>query len=338
MIALSCLDQSPAVEGRCHAETIRDTVRFASLCEELGFRRYWLAEHHNSPANIGSAPEILAAAIAMATQDIRVGSAGVLLSHYAPFKMAEQFRVLEALAPGRIDLGLGRSPGGSLEAAGALRRGDPADFNSMDFDGSVRELLGWLADRPPAAHAAVRAFPATPGQPEPWILSSSPRGAALAASLGLPYCFNISHDQNHHLAREAVELYRKRFRPGDRFPRPVLALSVWALAADSAEEARYLYGPRAHWRIQLDRRERSGMLSPEAAAAIRYSPAERERIERTLDYSFVGSASDIGERLAALAADYYADEIVMTCWTHDPADRLRCFKLIADRLGVEKRG
>jgi len=337
MIALSFLDQSPAIEGVGHAETIRDTVRFASLCEGLGFRRYWLAEHHNSPANIGSAPEILAAAIAMTTKAIRVGSAGVLLSHYAPLKVAEQFRVLEALAPGRIDLGLGRSPGGSLEAAAALRKGDPVDFGAMDFDGSVRELLGWLEDRPPAGRDAVRAFPATPGQPEPWILSSSPRGAALAAALGLPYCFNISHDRNHPLAREAAQVYREHFRPTDRFPRPVLALAVWALAADSAEEARHLYGPRAHWRIQLDRGERSGMLSPEEAAAIRYSPAERERIDRTLDYSFVGSGDDVGARLGALAADYHADEIVLTCWTHDPADRLRSCGLIAARLGMEKR-
>ncbi|MGE4431420.1 MAG: LLM class flavin-dependent oxidoreductase [Sphingobium sp.] len=334
MIALSFLDQSPAVEGVSHGETIRDTVAFASLCEGLGFRRYWLAEHHDSPANIGSAPEILAAAIAMTTAHIRVGSAGVLLSHYAPLKVAEQFRMLEALAPGRIDLGLGRSPGGSIDAALALRG---AGAGAAAFDEAVSELLCWLSDRAPPAHPKVRAFPATPTEPEPWILSSSPRGAALAASLGLPYCFNISHDQNHSLAREAVATYRKNFRPSVRFPDPIVALSVWALAADTEEEARWLYGPRAHWRIQLDRGDRAGMISPEAAAAIAYTPAERERIERTLDYSFVGAAAPVGERLSALAADYRADEIVMTCWTHDPADRARCCRLIAAQLGVEPR-
>ena len=329
MVALSFLDQSPSVEGVPHAETIRDTVSFARTCEEMGFHRYWLAEHHNSLANVGTAPEILVAAIAATTHRIRVGSAGVLLSHYSPLKVAEQFRVLEALAPGRIDLGLGRSPGGNEVAAAALRRGGTADF-----DLAVAELLGWLAGDEHPDYPGVRALPETPGQAQPWILSSSPRGAALAARMGLPYCFNISHGQNHHHADEAMAHYREHFRPSARFPQPLLSLAIWALAADSDDEARFLYGPRALWRVQIDRGIRSGLLSPEQVAAMTFTDEEQRRIDHTLTYSLVGSGASVGEQLDGLIARYQPDELVMTCWTHDPADRERSCRLVANSLGI----
>lgn len=330
MVALSFLDQSPSIEGVPHAETIRDTAAFARTCEAMGFHRFWLAEHHNSLANVGTAPEILVAAIAATTTRIRVGSAGVLLSHYAPLKVAEQFRVLEALAPGRIDLGLGRSPGGNELAANALRRGV-----ATDFDLAVAELLGWLADVEHPDHPGVRALPETPGQAEPWILSSSPRGAALAAQMGLPYCFNISHGQNHHHADEAMAHYRAHYRPSARFPEPLLSLAVWALAADSDEEARFLYGPRALWRVQIDRGVHSGLLSPEQVAGLAFSEAEQQRIDQTLTYSFVGSAASVGQQLDDLIARYRPDELVMTCWTHDPAHRERSCRLVAAGLGIQ---
>ncbi|HWJ68669.1 MAG TPA: LLM class flavin-dependent oxidoreductase [Sphingobium sp.] len=331
MVSLSFLDQSPAIEGVPHTETIRETVAYARACEAMGFHRYWLAEHHNSLANIGTAPEILVAAIAATTSRIRVGSAGVLLSHYAPLKVAEQFRVLEALAPGRIDLGLGRSPGGSEIAAKALRRGTPPEF-----DLAVAELLDWLMDAGHSDHPGVQALPTTPGQPEPWILSSSPRGAALAAKMGLPYCFNISHGQNHHQADEAVAYFRTHYRPSARFPQPLLSLAVWALAADSDDEARFLYGPRALWRVQLDRGVRSGLLSPDQITKLTFTDEEQQRIDHTLSYSFVGSAARVGRQLDALIARHQPDELVMTCWTHDAKDRQRSCALVAQQLGVAK--
>jgi len=330
MVALSFLDQSPSIEGVPHAETIRDTFAFARTCEAMGFQRYWLAEHHNSLANVGTAPEILVAAIAATTSRIRVGSAGVLLSHYAPLKVAEQFRVLEALAPGRIDLGLGRSPGGNDLATQALRRGIVADFDS-----AVAELLGWLADTAHPDYPDVRALPETPGQAQPWILSSSPRGAALAAKMGLPYCFNISHGQNHHHAGEAIAHYREHYRPSARFSGPLLSLAVWALAADSDEEARFLYGPRALWRVQIDRGIRSGLFSPEHVAGLTFTKPEQHQIDHTLTYSFVGSSSTVAQKLDDLIARYRPDELVMTCWTHDPAHRERSCKLIAKGLAIE---
>jgi luciferase family oxidoreductase group 1 len=323
MIALSYLDQSPAVEGVAHEAVTRDALSFASACEAMGFKRYWLAEHHNGAANIGTAPEILAAAIAATTQRIRVGTAGVLLSHYAPLKVAEQFRVLEALAPGRIDLGLGRSPGGSDAAAVALGRQGQATF-----DADVAALLDFLRDDG-QAQRDVRAYPIVPRVPEPWVLSSSPRGAALAAQLGLPYCFNASHDLNHGLLDEAVARYFADFRPGAFGEKPYLSLNVFALAAGTTEQAHFLFGPRGHWRLQLDRKARGGMVSPDVAARQNYSVAERERIARTLDYSFVGDAGDVVSRLIALARRFDANELVLTTWAHDPADRHRSCALIA---------
>ncbi|MFT4053104.1 MAG: LLM class flavin-dependent oxidoreductase [Novosphingobium sp.] len=328
MIALSCLDQSPAIDGVPHEHVIREAVSFARACETMGFRRYWLAEHHNGAANVGSAPEILVAAIAAVTNRIRVGSAGMLLSHYAPLKVAEQFRVLEALAPGRIDLGLGRSPGGSDAAAVALGRQGQATF-----DRDVEGLLDLLMDDG-SDERDIRAYPVVSRAPEPWILSSSPRGAALAARLGLPYCFNVSHDMNHALLGPAVEHYFKAFRPGPFSERPHLSLNVFALAAETAEHARFLYGPRGHWRLQLDRKARGGMVSPEVAARQDYSAAERARIEQTLEYAFVGEAREVAQRLTALAQHYDADELVLTTWAHDRDDRQKSCALIAAAMGV----
>jgi luciferase family oxidoreductase group 1 len=328
MIALSYLDQSPAIEGIAHEHVIRDAVSFARTCEAMGFKRYWLAEHHNGSANVGTAPEILAAAIAAVTERIRVGTAGVLLSHYAPLKVAEQFRILETLAPGRIDLGLGRSPGGSDAAAVALGRQGQATFEA-----DVETLLRFLRDDG-TEQRDLRAYPVVSRVPEPWILSSSPRGAALAARLGLPYCFNASHDLNHGLLDEAVARYFSNFTPGPLGDRPHLSLNVFALAADSAEEARFLYGPRGHWRVQLDRKERGGMVSPDLAAGLAYSAAERERIEQTLDYSFVGEAGDVAQRLTALARRFDAAELVLTTWVHDRAARHRSCALIGAAMGV----
>ncbi|MFT3966564.1 MAG: MsnO8 family LLM class oxidoreductase, partial [Sphingobium sp.] len=247
-------------------------------------------------------------------------------SHYAPLKVAAQFRVLEALAPGRIDLGIGRSPGGSAAAAEALgRQGEGT------FDADVASLIALLADKG-EDDRPLRAYPVVATMAEPWILSSSPRGAALAASLGLPYCFNASHDLNHGLLDEAVARYREDFRPGALAARPRLALSVFALAAEEEDRALFLYGPRGHWRVGLDRGRRSGMISPEAAAAEPYSPAERSRIAQSLTYSFVGAGADVARRLLALARRTGAEELVLTTWCHAMADRERSCALIAAEM------
>src|SRR5262245_2645836 len=190
MIPLSVLDQSVATAGRPHGQAIRNTIAMAQACESLGYARFWLSEHHSHGSIVGTAPEVLIAAIASVTQRIRVGSAGVMLPHYSPFKVAEQFRVLEAIAPGRIDLGLGRAPGSDGRTAFALN--PQANTRPAHFPADVRDLMTWLAGTPlPQGHpfAAVRAFPAGETVPEVWMLGSSDYGAQVAAHFGLPYAF-----------------------------------------------------------------------------------------------------------------------------------------------------
>jgi luciferase family oxidoreductase group 1 len=222
-LALSILDQSTVASGRTPAEAIRETLALAQLADRWGYRRYWLAEHHNSASHAGTAPEILISAIAAVTQRIRVGSAGVMLPHYSALKVAEQFKVLEAIAPGRIDLGVGRAPGSDGRTAYAL---NPNAAEAADrFPQQVQELLGWLGDALPANHpfAQVAAQPAIPTRPEVWVLGSSDFGAQLAAYFGLPYCF-AHFITDGRGSEEAMALYRdgmRRWRclPSQRLPR-----------------------------------------------------------------------------------------------------------------------
>ncbi|HWX47037.1 MAG TPA: LLM class flavin-dependent oxidoreductase [Roseomonas sp.] len=327
---LAVLDQSAATVGRPHEETIQDTIALAHDCEAMGYHRYWLAEHHNSPANVGPAPEILAAAIAATTSRIRVGSAGVLLSHYAPLKVAEQFRVLSAIAPGRVDLGLGRSPGGNA-ATQAMLNGNAA---IKPFDVLVEELLGWLEPEPSSDPQAVQAYPRTLNLPEVWTLGSSLRGANLAARLGLPFCFNYSHGSNHHLVGDAISAYRREFCPSWRLSSPLVSLSVWVLAAPNDQEARHLFASRAYWRVMLDRGFRVPMYPPEEALAEPVSVEEKARISQTLQYSIVGSDTAVAQRLRSIAVEFGADELVLGTWTHAPEARRWSYAALARRLLV----
>jgi luciferase family oxidoreductase group 1 len=329
MTRYSVLDQSATSTGRSHAQTLRDTLDLAAHCERLGFYRFWVAEHHNSPANVGSAPEVLCAAIAALTRTIRVGSAGVLLSHYAPLKVAEAFRVLSAIAPGRIDLGIGRSPGGEVATVKALNR----DVIPSEHEDAVRELLQWLGhDGMGTATAAVSAFPTEVDGPQPWMLGSSLRGARLAASFGLPFCFNFSHGQNYGLAADALSAYRSGYRPSREFPQPIASGSIFTIAAETAEEAEHLFAPRIYWRAMLDRGQRGPMVAPEVAATLSLTSAEHARIEAMRAYSLVGAVDDIAARLEFMAEANGLDEIVLATWTFDPQDRAKSLALLAEAL------
>src|SRR5271170_2009497 len=253
MIRLSVLDQSTVVSGRMPDTSIRESLELARHCEALGYARYWVAEHHNSDSQAGTAPEVLIAAIAATTQRIRVGSAGVMLPHYSSLKVAEQFRVLEAIAPGRIDLGLGRAPGSDGLTAYAL---NPNAATAAEyFPAQVRDLLAWLAgeqlmEKHPFRD--IRAMPAGPTVPEVWVLGSSDYGAQVAAHFGLPYCFAHFITDGHGCA-EAIALYRDSFRPSERNASPYASICVWAFAAETEAEADYHYASRALWRLSRDR-------------------------------------------------------------------------------------
>jgi luciferase family oxidoreductase group 1 len=324
----SVLDQSPASAGSTQAAALRASLELAQHCERLGFNRFWVSEHHNSASIVGTAPEILMAAIAATTVRIRVGSAGVMLPHYSALKVAEQFRVLEAIAPGRIDLGVGRAPGSDYLTAQAL---NPHANAADEFARQVQELRHWVEGTAlPSGHPfqAIRAFPQGPTSPELWILGSSDYGAQLAAYLGLPYAFAYFFRDGAG-AEEALALYRRHYVPNERYPTPRPTICVWALAADSDAEARRLLTAREHWRVGFEKGLREALISPEDAARQTYSPAERELIMRQREVAIAGTAENVAARLRQLAARFDLDELFVNTWTFDPAARMRSYQLLA---------
>jgi len=334
LLPLSVLDQSVACVGKPHGESIRNTLALAKNCENLGYARFWLSEHHNHPSIVGTAPEVLMAAVAATTTRIRIGSAGVMLPHYAPLKVAEQFRVLEALAPGRIDLGLGRAPGSDGITAFALN--PLADKRPDQFPGDVRDLMDWVNGRPLIQNhpfSQVQAFPKGDTAPEVWMLGSSDYGARVAAYFGLPYCFAWFFTEGRG-AREAFQLYRDGYKPSERHPKPHAAVCVWALAADTAEEARRQFASRAKWRLYRDRGEFLPLETPEAAAAHPYTESEKARLESYYDSAFIGTAAEIGDKLRALTETLGVDEIAVVTWAHDDKVQWRSFELLAREFGM----
>src|SRR5690606_15116772 len=289
---LSVLDQSTASAGRTQDVAIRETLELARRCDALGYHRYWVSEHHSTDTIVGTAPEVLMAAIAATTRRIRVGSAGVMLPHYSALKVAEQFRVLEAIAPGRIDLGLGRAPGSDRLTAHAL---NPYAGAAEDFPQQVLDLQAWVTGRPLAPghpYGTIKANPSGPTSPEIWILGSSDYGARLAAHLGLPYAFAYFFSDGRGV-EQALDLYRRNYRPSERHPEPQTTICVWALAADSEAEARWLAGSREHARVEREYGVRRALVPPEEAAARPYSAAERTFTASLRARAIVGTAEHV---------------------------------------------
>lgn len=326
---LSVLDQSTASKGRGQDEAIRETLALARLCDGWGYHRYWLSEHHNNDSIVGTAPEILMAAIAATTQRIRIGSAGVMLPHYSALKVAEQFRVLEAIAPGRIDLGVGRAPGSDQLTALALNV-DAA--SAVDrFPRQVRDLQAWVTGAPlDDGHpfASIKAHPLGATRPDLWILGSSDYGARLAAYFGLPYAYAYFFTEGRG-TDEALALYRENYQPSARYPTPIATICVWALAADTEQEARRQLMTREFWRIGFERGIRSPLISPDEAAAHPYTETERATIDKLRQRAIVGTAEQVAGRLEDLARRFALDEIVVVTWSYDAAVRRRSYELLA---------
>jgi len=328
-VRLSVLDQSVALAGLPHRESIKRTLELAQLCDRLGYARFWVSEHHNHPTIVGTAPEILMAAIATTTRQIRIGSAGIMLPHYAPFKVAEQFRVLDALAPGRIDMGLGRAPGSDGRTAFALN--PMANERPERFPADVRDLMAWVSGGPlPEGNpfAQVKAYPQGDTVPETWILGSSNYGAQVAAHFGLPYCFAWFFTDGQGAA-EAVHIYQQHYQPSDRHPVAHAGLCVWALAADTEEEAQYHFSSRARNKLLRDR----GLLQPIEPADMAlnhpYTPQETARMERFRRDAYIGTPDVVAARIRNLAKELAVQEIAVVTWTHDETARRRSYELLA---------
>ncbi|MEP7057396.1 MAG: LLM class flavin-dependent oxidoreductase, partial [Caldimonas sp.] len=279
--------------------------------------------HHGLPTIVGSAPEILMAAIAARTERIRIGSAGVMLPHYSALKVAEQFRVLEALAPGRIDLGVGRAPGGDMRTARAL---NPNAYAAADnFPEQVRDLQAWTAE---AGHLGITAHPRGAHAPEIWILGSSDYGAQLAAHFGLPYAFAYFFTDGQGAA-QALDLYRQLYKPSERHPRPQATVCVWALAAETRDAALHAALSRERWRVDRARGIFGPLQPPDDIAARGFNATEMHTIDAMRAKAFVGTAAEVAQQLRELARGFERDELVVNTWAHDPALRRRSYALLA---------
>ena len=325
---LSVLDQSVAVAGRPHDQSIRNTVALAQHCEALGYERFWVSEHHNHPTIVGTAPEIVMAAIAATTRSIRIGSAGIMLPHYSAFKVAEVFRVLDALAPGRIDMGLGRAPGSDGRTAFALN--PMANERPEHFPADVRDLMAWVHNEPLVdghPFAAVHAYPQGPTAPEIWILGSSDYGAQVAALFGLPYCYAWFFSDGAGGER-AIDLYKKSYRPSARHPTPRSGLCVAALAAPTMDEAQYHLTPRVLNRIRRDRGQLGPLQSPEDAAKALMAE-DQGRIERIRRDAFAGTGPEVMARIVELKDRVGVDEMAVVTWAYDEEARRRSYSELA---------
>jgi luciferase family oxidoreductase group 1 len=328
---LSVLDQSPIPEGSSGAQALRNTIDLARAADGFGYHRYWVAEHHGGTMLAGPSPEALVGPVASATARIRVGSGGVMLPHYSPLKVAETFSVLSGLFPGRIDLGIGRASGTDPVTAQMLqrdRRQPPPD----DFFEQLAELIAYLEDRFPPGHPLKRltALPGLPESPELWLLGSSPQSAIWAADLGLPYAF--ADFINSRDGAEIARIYRERFAGSERLAAPRVAVAVWAIAADSDEEAeRLAYSSRMA--MTLLRRGRLIPVPP-VDKAERFLRSEG-LLDRPLGRRLVlGAPETVRAGLEEVAAAYGAEEVIVVSITHDHAARVRSYELIADASGL----
>jgi luciferase family oxidoreductase group 1 len=332
-VPLSVLDLAPVGEGSSPAAALQASLVLAQEAERLGYTRYWVAEHHNMPGIASSSPPVLLAHAAAVTSTIRLGSGGVMLPNHSALVVAEQFGMLEALHPGRIDLGIGRAPGTDRLTARALRR-NPLAQAVDDFPEQLIELFGYFDGAFPEGHP-YRSITATPGlgyRPAVWLLGSSDYSAQAAGMLGLPFSFA------HHFAAgntlPALTAYREAFRPSKHLDEPHVMLGVSAMCAETDEEARWLAGPGALAFVRLRSGRPGRYPTPEEAAAYNFTPQEREVVKAWTGSHVVGSPETVRRRLVELVDRTDADELMITTMTHGPAARLHSYRLVADAAGL----
>ena len=330
-VPLSVLDLAPVPEGGTAAQALHATIDLARHAERLGYRRFWVAEHHNMPGIASSAPPVLIGHIADATTTMRVGSGGVMLPNHVSLVVAEQFGMLEALHPGRIDLGIGRAPGTDQVTAAALRR-SPEALSADDFPDQLMDLLGFFTGRWPENHpfAQITAVPGRGNLPAMWLLGSSGYSAQLAGLLGLPFAFA------HHFSAAntdlALDLYRSEFRPSRWLAEPYAMVAVNAVCAETDERAEWLAGPSGLAFLRL-RQGRPGRLPTHAQAAeYPYSPVEREFVLARREGQALGSPETVAAQLTALLKRTMADELMLTTMVYDIEARIRSYELIAERV------
>ncbi len=332
-IPLSVLDLAPVVDGSTASAALAHTVDLARRAEQLGYMRYWVAEHHNMPGIASSAPAVLIARLASVTERMRVGSGGAMLPNHAPLVVAEQFGMLEAMHPGRIDLGIGRAPGTDPVTAAALRR-TAHGLSADEFPSQFVDLLSFFRGDWPERHPyrGITAVPALGNMPAVWLLGSSDYSAQVAGLLGLPFAF--AHHFSARNTLPALRAYRERFRPSEVLAEPYAMIGVSVICAESDERARWLAGPGELSFVRLRSGRPGPFPTPDEAAAHEYTPDERAILASRDSGSVTGGPETVERRLDELLAETEADELMITTVVHDHEDRVSSYERIARLAGL----
>jgi luciferase family oxidoreductase group 1 len=321
-VPLSVLDLAPVEDGATPGQALAHTTELARRAEALGYRRFWVAEHHNMPGIASSAPAVLLAHLAAHTSTIRVGSGGVMLPNHAPLVVAEQFGTLEALHPGRVDLGIGRAPGTDQLTAMALRR-TMEGLGAEAFPRELADLLGFFA-----GGNRIHATPGEGDMPAIWLLGSSGYSAQVAGLLGLPFSF--AHHFSSANTLPALQLYRENFRPSQWLDQPYAMVAVSVICAETDERARWLAGPAMLSFLRLRQGRPARLARPDDAAAFPYTDVEREVALERLTGQALGAPATVHKQLSELVSRTAADELMITTMVYDVADRVRSYELVAE--------
>lgn len=326
---LSILDQSPIRQGGNAQQAFKETLELAALSESLGYHRFWVSEHHSTDALAGSAPEILMAALAQHTRKIRIGSGGIMLPHYSPYKIAETASTLACLFPDRIDLGVGRAPGTDMISARALSVDGKTRFE--EFPQQVEQLQSMLYDN--SFRPEIKPQPDI--SPPLWMLGSSPDSAVLAGQRGLPYNFALFI--NPHMDTRILDYYKQQFQPSPQCKRPYSSLTVNVICADTQEEARKLALSRqiSFLRFATGKGD-SRICTPEEAASLSLSPDERAFIEQRSAHAAIGTPEQVRDKLFELADAFGADELMTVTITYDFEARKRSYELLAEAFQLQE--
>jgi len=331
-IKLGVLDQSIVVKGGTASEAIHNTIETVKLADRLGYSRFWVSEHHNSTMIAGSAPEVLMVKLGDVTSNIRIGSGGIMLPNHSALKVAENFRLLETLFPGRIDLGIGRAPGSDRITATMLNPSNT--FSEENYLRQLEHLHAFFHDEAATQYGAMIAVPKAPGIPMQWILSSSGGSASIAAKYGLGLV--VAKFINGFAGPEMANEYRRQFKPSDQFPEPAVILSISVICAETEEKARQLRKLSNYNLLKFEQGRFEPMDSYESIADYEFSPEEELRIQYNSGRIVSGTPEQVKEQLTALANDFGTDEIIVTTMTYSQQDRLRSFQLLAEAFQLRE--
>jgi luciferase family oxidoreductase group 1 len=332
-LRLSVLDQTPIRKGGDAPGALQETIRLARLTDRLGYTRYWLSEHHNTTTLAGASPEILIARLAAETKQIRLGSGGIMLPNHSTLKVAENFRLLEALYPGRIDLGLGRAPGGDRLTAQLLNPSNT--FDPQDYIQQIKDLHAFLSDArtPGTFEGKIRAIPSIATRPDLWMLTSSGESAYLAAHFGMALCF--AQFINPVGGAAAVKTYRDRFQPSISLSEPSASVAVFAFCSEDPQKVKEIEALVDYRLLGFEKGRFDEIPTVEAALQYEYTSAEWQRVLYNRQRTAIGTATQMPDKLEALAKEFGVDEIVLSTFTEYAADRFRSYELLAELFRLE---